>query len=52
MKMRQYEQGERFVLAVEREAGWEALDRVWEGPESLPTLAEITDPIQWLRRIA
>ena len=51
MKMRQYEQGERFVLAVEREAGWEALDSAWEGPGSLPTLAEINDPGQWLRRI-
>ena len=52
MKMRQYEQGERFVLAVEREAGWETLDRVWAGPETLPTLAEINEPGQWLRRVA
>ncbi|NNC92644.1 MAG: hypothetical protein HKN80_09145 [Acidimicrobiia bacterium] len=51
MKMRQYEQGERFVLAVEREAGWEALDRVWQGPEALPTLDEINEPGQWLRRM-
>ena len=52
MKMRQYEQGERFVLAVEREAGWETLDRVWQGPESIPTLAEINEPGLWLRRVA
>ena len=52
MKMRQYEQGERFVLAVEREAGWETLDRVWAGPDSLPTLAEIREPGRWLRRVA
>ena len=52
MKMRQYEQGERFVLAVEREAGWETLDRVWDGPDSLPTLAEIREPGRWLRRVA
>jgi len=52
MKMRQYEQGERFVLAVEREAGWEALDRVWQGPEALPSLAEINEPGLWLRRMA
>lgn len=52
MKMRQYEQGERFVLAVEREAGWETLDRVWQGPESLPTLSEITEPSLWLTRVA
>jgi uncharacterized protein (DUF2342 family) len=52
MKMRQYEQGEAFVLAVERQAGWEALDRVWRGPDALPTLEEITDPSSWLRRVA
>jgi coenzyme F420 biosynthesis associated uncharacterized protein len=52
MKMRQYEQGEAFVLAVERQAGWEALDRVWSGPDALPTLDEITDPASWLRRVA
>jgi len=52
MKMRQYEQGERFVLAVEREAGWETLDRVWQGPESLPTLPEINEPSLWLTRVA
>jgi coenzyme F420 biosynthesis associated uncharacterized protein len=52
MKMRQYEQGERFVLAVEREAGWEALDRVWQGPEALPNLDEINEPGLWLRRMA
>lgn len=52
MKMRQYEQGEKFVLAVEREAGWETLDRAWSGQEALPTLAEINDPGLWLRRVA
>lgn len=51
MKMRQYEQGEKFVLKVEREAGWSALDRVWENPESLPSLAEINDPTSWLSRV-
>ncbi len=51
MKMRQYEQGEAFVLAVERQSGWEALDRVWSGPDALPTLDEISDPSSWLRRV-
>ena len=50
MKMRQYEQGEKFVLKVEREAGWSALDRVWDGPDSLPNLAEINEPMLWLSR--
>jgi coenzyme F420 biosynthesis associated uncharacterized protein len=52
MKMRQYEVGRKFVLEVEREAGWAALDRVWEGPERLPTLEEINDPARWLSRVA
>jgi coenzyme F420 biosynthesis associated uncharacterized protein len=52
MKMRQYEQGEKFVLKVEREAGWSALDRVWDGPDSLPNLAEINEPMLWLSRVS
>jgi len=52
LKVRQYELGERFVLAVERRGGWASLDRAWEGPEALPTLAEIEDPTRWLRRVA
>jgi len=52
MKMRQYELGEKFVLAIEREAGFSSLDRAWESPEKLPTLEEINDPIQWLQRTA
>ena len=52
MKMKQYEMGERFIHAVERQAGFEALDRVWQGPEHLPTLDEIERPALWLQRVA
>lgn len=52
MKMRQYELGESFILEVERRAGWETLDAAWTGPEALPTLAEIEEPAEWLRRVA
>lgn len=52
MKMQQYEQGERFILAVERRAGFGALDRAWEGPDKLPTLEEIREPERWLSRVA
>jgi coenzyme F420 biosynthesis associated uncharacterized protein len=51
MKMKQYEMGERFILAVERQAGFRAIDRAWEGPDNLPTLAEIEDPQKWLQRM-
>ncbi len=52
MKMRQYELGERFVLAVEREAGFESLDLAWQSSEHLPVLDEINDPMLWLERVA
>jgi coenzyme F420 biosynthesis associated uncharacterized protein len=50
MKLRQYEQGKRFCDAVVREAGVDALHRVFAGPESLPTLDELRDHRAWLAR--
>jgi len=52
MKFRQYEMGERFILEVERRAGFAALDAAWQGPASLPTLDEIKRPERWLSRVA
>ncbi len=49
-KLRQYEQGERFVEAVERAGGRALFDRIWQGPDWLPSLAEIRDPSRWLAR--
>jgi coenzyme F420 biosynthesis associated uncharacterized protein len=49
-KMRQYEQGERFIAAVESAGGRELLSRVWQGPEWLPSWAEIRDPEKWISR--
>jgi coenzyme F420 biosynthesis associated uncharacterized protein len=51
LKLRQYEQGKFFCDAIVRAAGTEALTRVFSGPEALPTLAELTDPTRWLRRV-
>ncbi|MFQ5555665.1 MAG: zinc-dependent metalloprotease [Acidimicrobiia bacterium] len=51
MKLRQYEMGAEFIAGVERHAGWETLDRAWEGPERLPTLEEISNPVLWLERV-
>ncbi len=50
-KLKQYEQGERFIEAVEAAGGPAHLAQVWEGPEYLPTLAEIRDPAAWMRRV-
>ena len=52
MKMKQYELGERFMQAVERRGGFSAIDRLWEGPQNLPTLDEIRYPARWLERVA
>ncbi|HEX6302056.1 MAG TPA: zinc-dependent metalloprotease [Acidimicrobiia bacterium] len=52
MKMKQYKQGERFVLAVERESGWDTLGIAFRGASSLPDLHEIEKPSQWLQRVA
>ena len=49
-KMRQYEQGERFIEEVERDGPPGLLAKVWEGPEWLPSWAEIRDPGQWITR--
>src|SRR4051794_8719678 len=51
-KLKQYEQGEQFIRAVEAAGGRALFDRVWEGPESLPSGDEIKSPDQWIARVA
>jgi coenzyme F420 biosynthesis associated uncharacterized protein len=51
LKLRQYELGESFVNAIEREAGVHAIDPAWRGPELLPTLDELSAPTTWLERV-
>ena len=50
-KMRQYRDGAAFCKAVIAEVGMDGLNRVWTSPETLPTMAEITDPQLWLARM-
>jgi coenzyme F420 biosynthesis associated uncharacterized protein len=52
LKMRQYELGRRFCDAVAEAAGIDALNRVWESTESLPTSAELGAPERWIERTA
>jgi coenzyme F420 biosynthesis associated uncharacterized protein len=49
-KLRQYEQGERFIETVEASGGRGLLNRVWQGPEWLPSWAEIRNPADWIAR--
>ncbi|HYI62830.1 MAG TPA: zinc-dependent metalloprotease [Acidimicrobiales bacterium] len=50
-KLKQYEQGERFIEAVEKAGGPAQLDRAWEDAANLPTMTEIRDPQAWLDRV-
>jgi coenzyme F420 biosynthesis associated uncharacterized protein len=52
LKMKQYEQGSRFVSTVVAEAGMAGFNRVWTSPETLPTRAELAEPREWLERVA
>jgi len=52
LKLRQYEQGKRFCDAVAKAGGIGTLNRVWEGPEQMPTLPELDDPEGWIVRTA
>jgi uncharacterized protein (DUF2342 family) len=51
MKMEQYKLGEAFVDHVVEARGVGYLNRAWEGPQNLPTEAEIKDPQAWIGRI-
>jgi coenzyme F420 biosynthesis associated uncharacterized protein len=51
MKLEQYRRGEQFADAVARRVGMDGLNRVWDGPEHMPTLEEIRDPGLWIERV-
>lgn len=51
LKLRQYQLGERFADAVVAAGGLGLLQRVWEGPQAMPTLAELHDPQRWIARM-
>lgn len=52
MKYEQYALGERFMEAVAARGGMEAVNRVWERAEHLPTLDDLRDPDAWLARVS
>jgi coenzyme F420 biosynthesis associated uncharacterized protein len=52
LKMKQYAEGARFVRAVVDEIGMDGFNRIWESPETIPTMAEIADPRAWITRVA
>jgi coenzyme F420 biosynthesis associated uncharacterized protein len=52
LKMRQYADGARFVRAVVDQIGMDGFNKVWESPETIPTMSEISDPSAWVTRVA
>ena len=51
MKLEQYRIGEAFVDEVVSRRGMGFVNRLWEGPALLPTLAETQDPAAWMARV-
>ena len=51
-KIKQYAEGEHFISSVEAVGGTALLDRVWEGPENVPGIAEIRNPHEWVSRMS
>lgn len=52
LKLQQYKRGEAFCRAVFDEHGLAVLNRVWDGPGSMPTLSELGNARAWYRRVA
>ena len=50
LKLQQYRRGEAFCQAVYDRHGINILNRVWDGPESMPRLNELGNPAAWYRR--
>lgn len=50
-KMAQYREGAAFVRAVMDEGGMAMVNRVWESPGNLPTIAEVREPAVWITRM-
>jgi coenzyme F420 biosynthesis associated uncharacterized protein len=51
VKLEQYRLGEQFIDRIVALRGHGFARRVWDGPEYLPTMAEIRQPELWLARI-
>ena len=51
LKLRQYAEGRRFVRAVVDRVGMAGFNKVYDSVDTLPRLAEITDPDAWVARV-
>ncbi|HEY8474278.1 MAG TPA: zinc-dependent metalloprotease [Natronosporangium sp.] len=51
VKLRQYAEGRSFVHAVVARVGMAGFNKIFESPETLPRIDEITDPESWIARV-
>ena len=51
LKMEQYRLGESFINRIVALRGIDTANRIWEGPDLVPTLEELRKPELWLERI-
>jgi coenzyme F420 biosynthesis associated uncharacterized protein len=51
VKLRQYTRGNAFVRGVVDQAGMRGFHAVWQSPENLPTMPELSDPPAWVTRV-
>jgi len=51
LKLEQYQRGERFVEAIAKARGSEALRRLWDSPDTLPQPEELDAPERWIQRV-
>jgi len=52
LKLQQYRSGEAFCQAVYDRYGLQVLNRVWDGPDSMPKLNELGNLEAWHRRVS
>ncbi len=50
-KMRQYQDGQKFVQHAVDAMGMDGFNVVWAGPENLPTEHELHNPQEWVERM-
>lgn len=51
LKLQQYQRGEAFCQAIYDRHGLAVLNRVWDGPDSMPRLNELGNPEAWYLRV-
>jgi branched-chain amino acid transport system permease protein len=52
LKLQQYRRGEAFCRTIFDKHGMHVLNRVWDGPASMPSLSELAHPSAWYRRVS